>query len=416
MKAFSLLGLKGEDDEQLTLQSKDLHCVDQHRTHLILSTIFSMDEAHVSRVNEIAATPGTLKIRFLPRTICNWLVERALMTPGSIEQSLKRSRALSRTSALAPGCQVRAFADWDSSLELLSTLIASSTPLGVRELVHALAIASHESNAAVPVDSPYLVTNGEVESIDDDMQMQLTNKTKHESSSPPSPFSGGKYSHRIFTTVLKKLFLIPSLSIARALKTEMSTTQVRTLIDALRVEIARSGWLSPYESKLEPSDIDPQNDHQICHIAHLLSCAIDSIGTGGWLLGTSMMDDFSDSADTIAYMKAEISAAMEAIEEATYLKGMLGELLLCGKDALTAQVRSSRPVGDSKLVAPSSTGPIRMASEELSSALPLGLRPAQTTSTTKIAAGGELRKRSKRDIGRQKSRAVGKYSFERIVI
>ena len=415
-KAFSLLGLKAEDYEQLTLQSKDHQRINEHPMHLILSTIFSLDEPQISSPNGAMASPVILKIRFLPRRICNLLIERALITPGSIEKSLKWSRALSNTSTLTPGCEVQAFADWDSSLELLSTLIASNTPLGVRELIHALAIASHESNAASSVDPPLLVTNGEVESTGNEMQMQFTDKTEHEFFSPPSPFSGATHSHRIFTVALQKLFPIPSYSIARALKTELSTKQTRILVDALRMEIARSGWLSSYESNLEISEAYPQDNHQICHVAHLLNCAIDSVGTGGWLLGTSMADDFSEPADTIAYMKAEISAAIEAIEEATYLKGMLGDLLLCGKDTLNTQVQSSRPIRDSKLVASSSAGSIQIATEEVPSALPLGLRLPQTTSITKVAAGGELKKRSKRDIGRLKSRAVGKYSFERIVI
>lgn len=54
--------------------------------------------------------------------------------------------------------------------------------------------------------------------------------------------------------------------------------------------------------------------------------------------------------------------------------------------------------------------------EKDSSLLPLGLKTAPVISTTKVGAGGELIKRSARDIGRLKSKMVGRYSFDRIVI
>jgi len=50
------------------------------------------------------------------------------------------------------------------------------------------------------------------------------------------------------------------------------------------------------------------------------------------------------------------------------------------------------------------------------SVLPLGLRPGLTISTHKVGAGGEIIRRSRRDVGRLKSRMVPKYSFERIFV
>ena len=51
--------------------------------------------------------------------------------------------------------------------------------------------------------------------------------------------------------------------------------------------------------------------------------------------------------------------------------------------------------------------------------LPLGLKPiaaSMVVSKTRIGAGGEVVERSRRDVGRLRSRMVGRYSFERIVI
>lgn len=130
---------------------------------------------------------------------------------------------------------------------------------------------------------------------------------------------------------------------ARALKKELSIAQLRLIIDALRLDIARNGWLSPYDDSLEAAEPDLSDSNQLCHIAHLLNCAVDSIGIGGWILAASMNDDMNETADTLAYMRAEISAALEGIEEATYLKGVLGEILLCGKNALHSSTKPQRP-------------------------------------------------------------------------
>jgi len=411
--AAPLLDMEIQEDNQLTFQSATHSRIDQCGIYHILSKIFSVDQSQHLGIDELMAISGTLKIRFLPSRICNLLIERGFMTLSNIEKSLKSSGALPTTSKLATGMLVRAFAEFDSSLELLSTLIASPVPLSSGELVHTLAIVTRGSSPSQSRESTNLVTNGEGESSDHDVQMLLTNGgTEQDQSSPPPIIDQENCSHPILTMAIKRLYAIPSSSISRALKTELSTPQLRTLVDALRMEIARSGWLSPYEDHLSAPPTDPPANDQISHIVHLLNSTIDSIGTGGWISGTSLSDSLADSDDTIAYMKAEISAALEGIEEATYLKGMLEEMLLCAKHS---PIGLSKISGENQLDAVPAK-PVTVPLEEVSNVLPLGLKPAQGVSTTKVVGGGELVRRSKRDIGRLKSKMVGKYSLERIVI
>ena len=128
-----------------------------------------------------------------------------------------------------------------------------------------------------------------------------------------------------------------------------------------------------------------------------------------------MTEDPNETADTISYMKAEISAALEGIEEATYLRGILGEMLLCGKEAL--QQGERKMIGKAQDHGPIKPLTIALHDEGQERILPLGLHPTTPAiSKTRIAAGGEVVERTARDIGRLKSRMVGKYSFERIVI
>lgn len=409
------LGMKASQEDEGILVPRVRNHVDQHAVSYVLKAMFSVDQASYD-VDLAGEKPRSLDISFFPHKIGNWLIDKGLLTLNHIELSLKQYGILPVTSKLATGSLIRAFAKLDSSLEILLCMLASPTPLSSQELVHVLVIVTQRPNAET-TDNHRLLTNGDRED-DSGMNEKLQLVNGQITIRPPSPSPiplDNDPSHRLLNFAMKRLYACPSFSVAGALKRELSTSQLRILVITLRMEIARSGWLSPYEDSLDTPDLNLQDNSQMCFIAHLLSCVIDSLGTGGWILGSSMSDELTETADTIAYMKAEISAALEGIEEATYLKGMLGEILLCGKESLSSSVKQSRSNGAQLPALPAK--PLTIAvNEENSQFLPLGLKPGPAVSTTKIGAGGELIKRSRRDIGRLKSKMVGKYSFDRIII
>ncbi|KAM0805063.1 hypothetical protein BDR22DRAFT_926324 [Usnea florida] len=388
--------------------------VDQQAVSYVLKAMFSVDQIS-SRFDLGGEKAMNLSIRIYPPNIGRWFIDRGLVTSSHVEMSLKKYQDLSVTSKLATGALVRALAKLDPSLEILLSVLASPVPLSSQELVHILILVTRSPDAE-DAENQRLLTNGDGEDGGDMETFQLVNgQATYQPSSPCSIPPGNKPYHRLLNNAMKRLHACPSSSVARALKREMSTSQLRILVDTLRMEIARSGWLSPYIESLETPDLDvQQNDSQMCFITHLLGCVIDSLGTGGWILGNSTSDDLAETADTIAYMKAEISAALEGIEEATYLKGMLGEMLLCGKDTLKSSVTHTGSTEVLLSALPSK--PTSVALNADSQLLPLGLKPTPVVSTTKVGAGGELIKRSKRDIGRLKSKMVGKYSFDQIIV
>jgi len=413
--AASLLGMERNERENRKRKSTNHPRLNQRNVHYVLSGMFSVKEAEPKAGSEANDARNELQIRLLPRKLCDALIAYGVFNASHIERSLKYTGALSKMSKLAPSAFIQALVEWDTSLGLLLSFLTSAITLSSAELVHVLAIVTRESNASRSLDKPKLLMSDGEEGEYNDVQMLLTNGEVTQDSSSPSPANASNNnSQRLFVLTMKRLYIIPSASVARALRSGLSTTQLHILVDALRVEIARSGWLSPYEEGLETTAPENQDNTKICHIAHLLNCAIDSIGTGGWILGTSVTDELIETSDTIAYMKAEISAALEGIEEATYLKGLLGEILLCGKGTLHSQVKVSKPDTTHRMA--HSAKPLMIPMEEMSNALPLGLRLAPAISLSKVGAGGELMKRSARDIGRQKSKMVGRYSFERIAI
>lgn len=415
MLMAAALGMKAVEVDRQISHSEGLNHFDQHAVSYVLKAMFSIDDIPLD-ADSAGDHPRSLTICFFPHKIGNWLIDKGLLTLSQVELSLKQNGALPVTSKLATGSLIRALAKFDPSLEILLSLLASPVPLSSQELVHLLVVGIQSSNAEA-TEMQRLLTNGDGEGDSGHNEsMQLVNGETTNCSPSPSPIlSDSNPSRRLLSFAMKRLYPCPSSSVARALRKELSTPQLRILVDTLRMEIARSGWLSPYEDSLETLDLDLRDDNQMCFIAHLLNCVIDSLGTGGWILGNSMSDDLTETADTIAYMKAEISAALEGIEEATYLKGMLGEMLLCGKDSLKSSVKHLTSSESRPSALPAK--PLTIAlDEEDSQLLPLGLKSAPVVSRTKVGAGGELIKRSRRDIGRLKSKMVGKYSFDRIMI
>ena len=374
----------------------------------------SSDKSHISTNNNVVG----LKFHHLTRRLCEVFIETGVLTTYHIEMFLKHHNNLAFTESLAPGAFIQAIVDWDPSLDLIYMMLNSSLPLKLSELVRVLAIIIRTIENTEVTQRTMLLTNGELNVSDDTLKAERGVSTNVDS------LNGRPWSHshddsnphtsHLLQSTLRRLYATSSSILAKALKAEMSTYELRLLVDTLRMEIARSGWLSPYEESLHV-DSEVKDHNQILYIAHLFGSVIDSIGTGGWIVSSSLREDLSETADTIAYMRAEISAALEGIEEATYLRGMLGEILLCGKNLLRS-IPKARQQDQAHLT----LLPIKPVTvpfdEENESFLPLGLKPALPVSTTRVGAGGELIRRSKRDIGRLKSKAVGKYSFERISV
>ena len=399
---------------------KGQHIIDDSSVYLFLRRIFdvSVETVHIATSSDTQAT-HKLKVLFLQRNICNALIKAGFFTAHYVEVAMKQYGAMPFTSKLRAGALVQALAEWEPSLETLYLVLSSNLPLSSRELVHVLAIVIRDGQIATlsqDRDTTKLITDGGAgKGSDFDItQHGLTNGEAVNHPLSPGP-NYAEPNYRIINAALRRLHEIPSLSIIEALRIELSTHQLRILVDILRTAIAQGGWLALYVVDQATNQHNIQDNAQICHVTHLLNCVIDSIGTSGWLLGSFMNDDFTETADTLGYMRAEISAALEGIEEAMYLKGMLGEILLCSNSH--RQTTAIIPLADRKQNPTLPIKPLTLADNaEYSNRLPLGLKLVPPISTTKVGAGGELIKRSARDIGRLKSGAVGKYSFDRIII
>ena len=378
--------------------------VDHSKMSYLLSRLFTL-KGDVG----VSAELG-LKINYLDQdAIFIWLSKKGFLTLNRIESSLKQAGSLHVSETLAPVALIDALAREDPSLRLLTSLLASQIPLSPQELVSALAAAIQQWDSTRSHD-PKLIKDAEP--YPDPTHIRNDDSAPPSKSLPPAIATTGTSPIQLLHLIISRLLHFSQPTIASALRTQLTKPQLLHLIDILRIEIAGSGWLSPYDDSLTPPTALSIPSNQLAHIAHLLNSTVDAIGAGGWILGSGLNDGMAETANTISYMKAEISAALEGIEEAVYLKGMLGEVLLCGKEALLPpklkEASTLPPKNVPQIVA--------LPDAESSSALPLGLKLEKKVSLTKVGAGGELIGRSRRDVGRLKSKMVGKYSFEHISV
>ena len=371
----------------------------------LLNKMFSIVEMPQAKQSDGRGKQKALRINFFPKATWQHLLDRGQLNLDRVLISLKSHRSIQLTEMPNDIALIQAIADEDKSLTILSSFLASSCQIKATEIVHALRIAIIQLQVHAQLGETKLLTDGTSVRINENSQneeIQLTGMDVNQTLSQFNVKSSPVDKFQSFLDIaMERLGTCPGSTLTESLKTQLSVPELRIFVDLLRMNLAQSGWLSLYtENGSAFSSGTRRGNKRIVTIARLLNCIIDSIGTGGWLLTTSWTDDLAANADIISSMKAEVSAALEGIEEATYLHGVLGEILLCGKNTLSSNGRHVQST-------------VKTEVSEIR-ALPLGLKLSQGISLTKIGAGGELQRRSKRDIGRLKNMQVPKYSFERI--
>lgn len=392
-----------------THHSSEVDSASLFKVYYALAKIFSV-EKHGKPAIQNSTTPHLI-ISWFPSKICRWLIGEGLFSPNQIEAALKIYGSLSADQSLSFGDYTRAVAGQDKTLETLGLILRSPVPLEPNEIAHCLSQLIKISKLSRRHNDVKLVTDNNVPVVDGSEQ-EMQKIVIVDAASSIQQLNQESSFHRLLDSILIRLNTYARSKVSQALKAELSSLEMRSLVDLLRVQLADGQWLSScVEMDQNPASEECPQNGQINNIATLLNCAIDSLGTGGWILGASMMEDFAETSDTIAYLKAEISAALEGIEEATSLKGMLGEILLFDD--------KSRARNQNQFSAEQFLSQARSSMMNLPNAgeiLPLGLQVTHAVPTKRLKAGGEIQMRTSRDIARLKSHMVGKYSFDRITI
>lgn len=366
-----------------------------------------------------------LSVLFYPSNTFNWLLQYGNVTVSNVESALKEQIRKSPIDELPSGQLVDALVEMDRDMDLLYALLvknflsAAELLSAIRHLMESLELLGESSQA-----KQKLLTNGEDTDLTNGDVEEQVKKLEAEAEADLAlaeyqlgPGSGVR--GEALSLALSKLYTCPTSSIVYALQTSFSTQEVVALIYLLRFELARGAWTTRYldveQSEIIDDDTDIQ-DNSIVLISTLLNNCVDAVGAGGWLSGDARLvnGDPFEAEELIASLKLEVSAALEGVQEAVYLRGITSEMIRYG-----AAVQGGIPTADPEIPVGKKrrTRPVLLPSgEQDMKTLPLGLKADQQISLLKVGAGGEIHERTSRDIGHLKSQKVGKYSLERIIV
>ncbi|KAL4944393.1 hypothetical protein BDV06DRAFT_187503 [Aspergillus oleicola] len=408
----------------------------------LLSLIFSVEGDLTNNDKLSASSSIKVTVAFWPAQTCEWLTRLGYLYPGNIEGALRRAHKPRILPTLPIGTFAKAMQESDPSLRRLITVLQGPTAFSADELAHALklflGLARSTTISTDDEESQKALTNG----VDATHDNQLS-KFPSESDTPTiqTTFTG-------LNTTLLKLHAHPHLTITSSFRATLNRTDLISTIHHLRLSLATGGHTTRF-TETPPTPISPHLTSPtlpLPTIADLLNAAVDAIGPSGWV--SINPGDYSTLSDPeaaglrdvalIAEMKSEIAAALAGVEEATFLSGILREYLRYAKsvDSSAAHTHLTTTTDDSLPTTSTSVRHEKLNGADLlvfgahdedgegaadgdasGKLLPLSLKATKDVSRTKVLKGtGKVVQRSKREMGYLRRKAVGKYTFERLLV
>jgi hypothetical protein len=372
-----------------------------------------------------------LIVSFYAPNVMNYLLETGNLNKPAIELALRNELHSALPISIPTGQLVSALVEVDPEFKVLLSLI-SHNYLDAGELVHAIRTLMQSLEIMGENKEKRLLLAGASDdqaAATDDAEAQIEKEEEEASAALQlaESYLGDAESVRsqVLSLALSKLNLSPPAEVVAALQTELSGAEVVSLIYLLRFELARGSWTSKYlegvQYENEEEGEGASQANSIVLLTSLINSAIDAIGSGGWLSGDAALlnGDAFESEELIESLKLEVSAALEGVEEATYLRGLVAEMVRYGETVVKTLPRSATDEGSGKRRKKDNRMVNPVTLPELGKdggLLPLGLKVQSRVSRMRVGAGGEVQERSTRDLGRLKSMKVAKYSRERIVV
>jgi hypothetical protein len=411
----------------------------------LISQIFTV------RPEELQNGFSTLEIAIWPKKTCAWLVKMRQMSIDHIEIAVRRNNRPQILPPFESGTLVRALAQFDASLKALTLVLKGPTPLEQGELAQALKIFLDTARThSVALDQPATMTITEAADVD----MKLDDKPDENpqavvpSSSSTETSLGDAFIG--LNLVLSKLHSYPTNQVVSCMRSTLSNTDTLAIVHHLRVALATGGYTARFteEAPMPLEAIKAAPPLSLEAIVDLMNASVDAIGPIGWISAVEFAGTAVNEAEMISHMQSEISAALAGIEEAAYMKGIVGEFIRYGsrlaksspssstaakKITASAVTMSAKEVnGQYTTIKDGSRARINReydsygklwetytfpkAGEEDGKMLPLSLNtPDSEVSQTKILKStGEVKQRTKREIAYLRRQAVPDYSVVKI--
>ncbi|EME47653.1 hypothetical protein DOTSEDRAFT_86098 [Dothistroma septosporum NZE10] len=402
--------LNGYHDADIALwdlpsNTYDPQHVETRRASYLLRKLFAWRP-----LNERSNNAGNLELTLLSRNVVRFLTLAGYLTTSNLQLVLPHSSDNAKRQ-VAPGDIMLAIADAEPSLMLMCDLISLRVHWDLPEIVQGLQtlIRSLQDKQNAEMAAAQL-TNGDVDMADGDVQSELDAVEKELDKAESLLESGLAVRSHACRILLNRLQAFPQRDVKQVMHDMLTHADLIFFLCLLRLELADGGWTQRYlEQDVSDGDalLDVPNaqdiagsDLAIRTIANLFDCAVDAIGLSGWLIGLSA--DIDGTEQLLQELKNEISATVEGLFEAELLTNLLGSV----KKTAAVLAEQQRPTSKRKLHADDDES----VEEKL---MPVGGRPEPPLVRTWVTKEG---RKSKAAIAQQRSRAVGKYSFEQIRI
>ncbi|PSR76476.1 hypothetical protein BD289DRAFT_378625 [Coniella lustricola] len=389
-----------------------------------ISRVFTLADAE-----EVASGETRLSCRLPQSNVLTMLIDAGHLTVSNLKSAFKdEARGIEDKDFVFGEELPQVLVQVDPVFELLLSYL-SSTKLGAAELLTSvrLIMRSLELVQDPAKIAPKLLAFdsqvSEVPANPEDPTSVDQNAIGRELDCAVQELEAAEYFHlgdqslirgRGLSVAFGKLASCPRVSTIRVLRRSYKPEEILSLIYVLRMELVKDGWTTRYldTTQLDKDDeLDAPPDGSISLLSDLLCRCIDAVGPGGWLINDAIVaagaGDHMDSADFLASLKLEVSAALEGVQEAVFLRGIVSEAVRYGHGVQKAEAEMGQKLrrGDGTTLV-----------LQTSAMLPLGLKAKERISTEKIVSGGEVARRRKREVGHLLSQRVGAYSLERISI
>ena len=401
------------------------HFVGQGKILYILSKIFCVSTSISNNMS--GKKNADLKMVFLPAQLFRWLAQNSHLTAFNVEQAISTADA---RVALKGGAIARCVIEQDGSLDLLDAYMKGDNLVSVDEHVQLIQLLLRVILTTSVVDPPpqQLLLENSCPSPN------VTSSALNEKINVDEPRSGSALSertrdqHQILQKAVRKLQPYSSRAISTAIRNHFTTDETLGLVQFLRQQLFYSGHTGSVGRTESGSD---EQALSLALLTCVLSSCVDSLGP------LKFLDPNIDEGlwqSVVPDLSSEISVALGGIEEASYLKGVLQEMIRHSKSASRREVaistlqKSPTPARTSAAAAMDHGASIETVVREQKDQqmgrvaqpaclLPLALNDTNRMSSLKRREIDEGRsKRSTRELRYLEEQNVGQYSFERLRI
>lgn len=416
------IGLDGSRGHDLSLKQRRARFAPEGKRFLLceacyaLRTIFSR-QVDMAGTSDSGGSQSVLRINFLPPNVFRWLIHGNYLTPELLSKALQSEELNAQsTKTFKDGDLVRAVIAYDPSLLALSFIMENPSLLSMTDTVLAVKAIISALENCVFHNTVDLDCDNEM-----DHQQLETEMLRQEEAARLDIDRGlanlevdlnllGAMLHKALT----RLHSFASDKVSQHLRQYLSKHEIFFLLQLLRIEITEGGWILRY-TDLETSLTRylTSDERAMIIILDLMSSAINALGIAGWLTDSAEKDNIK-TGELLLMLQAEISRVLEGVTEATFMSGLLDEFLRYSRrresmPKYTKSLHLDRQVDSYEGVEEGHAGTLNPKN-----LLPMGLEANCLSEDTKKGLRGELKKRSKRDVGMQLSMKGRKYSRDRI--